>query len=619
MASFAESAVAGYKLGSEIGTDIATGNILRDVYAGQDVTKLTPQEQSTDLQRASAIAKSKGLDSLGYSFQKQAQELQANVLENQLSEVKARQANLGLAGQLVQGATDEQGLTDAVNSVTGLATNEKQILMGIIRNPNIPFEQKQKSLQTMARTEEQNLRAQALVGSAEERQDRMDARDERLLKSRIDAKIRTGADLTPEEQNYFDYGVTPWDSKRAAARGSVSVTPAGKVGADASSTGRGAAESGDNYSIVNPASGAMGRYQIMPDTLKSLRKLDPSLPKTDAEFLKDPAAQDKAMKLLETEDKKSLKADGFKDSKVNLATYHRFGAPDGKKVLSAFEDNPSMPLKDALGEKRYNTLVEQNPDLKDKTVSQAITQNFGKGCKPAEGGAKEPVAEDKLMKQYDEKRGGGLTIKEWDTINPTAVQIGKEYKVKPTNLASATTEEKKSANAAYQVSKLAEDNAQFIKEHPNAVGTLAAIFKSVSGKTGNLADNVSSDKRYTGEVAELGKRLFALGLKDAAASAGGRMNVYLEKSFAGLYDQSQSDRTLLRIIKARQEEAFNVLRDTYGADKENLDKSKYGLAFAPDADAYVTGGKGKAKETTTKPTRSIGSFFKNPVDTQATE
>jgi hypothetical protein len=428
------------------------------------------------------------------------------------------------------------------------------------------------------------------------------------LSTRIQNKIRTGAELTPEEQDYFDYGVTPWDKKRAATRGTVTIgTPTtGKAGADASSTGRGAAESGDDYGAVNTVSGAIGRYQIMPNTLASLRKLDPSLPKTDAEFLKDPAAQDKAMKLLETEDRKSLKADGFKDSKVNLATYHRFGAGDGKKVLSAFEDNPSMPLKDALGEKRYNDIVAQNPDLKDKTVSQAITQNFGGGSKAAVT-AKEPsTTDEKLAKQYDEKRGGGLTIKEWDTINPTAVQIGKEYKIKPTNLASATTDEKKAADSAYQVTKLAEKNAEFIKEHPEAVGTLAAIFKSAAGKTGNLADNVSADKRYSGAVAELGKRLFALGLKDAAASAGGRMNVYLEKSFASLYDQSQSDRTLLRIIKARQDEAFDVLNNTYGADKEKLEKDQYKLAFAPDADTYV--GKGK-KATTDKPTADINSFF----------
>ena len=602
----------GYAAMSGVTEDLASKDILKQAYAGVSPESIAanPQDQQAILGKAATLAGQRGLNSLSYSFNKQASELGAAASKQQLAQLQVKQEKLGYANQLVQSASNQSELISAIGLAGVDEPTQLQLADAVKRFGDTPegIDKAKAMLTNVSRTADQNLKAQQLTLSAAGALSKLDNTKEDNLRQRLSFKAQYNLPLTADEMDFVETGKLP------GAAGTT-ITPT----ADASSTGRGAAESGNDYSAVNPKSGAMGRYQITKPTLESLRKIDPSLPKTDAEFLKDPAAQDKAMKLLETEDKKSLKADGFKDSKVNLATYHRFGAPDGKKVLSAFEDNPSMPLKDALGEKRYNTLVEQNPDLKDKTVSQAITQNFGKGSKPAEGGAKEPVAEDKLMKQYDEKRGGGLTIKEWDTINPTAVQIGKEYKVKPTNLASATTEEKKSANAAYQVSKLAEDNAQFIKEHPNAVGTLAAIFKSVSGKTGNLADNVSSDKRYTGEVAELGKRLFALGLKDAAASAGGRMNVYLEKSFAGLYDQSQSDRTLLRIIKARQEEAFNVLRDTYGADKENLDKSKYGLAFAPDADAYVTGGKGKAKETTTKPTRSIGSFFKNPVDTQATE
>ena len=574
MADFASSALAGYKLGSEIGTDIATGSILRDVYKGQDVSTLSPQEQSTDLQKAAAIANSKGLNSLGYSFQKQAQELQANVLENQLSEVKARQANLGLAGQLVQGATDEKGLTDAVNSVTGLATNEKQILLGIIRNPNISFEQKQKSLQTMARTEEQNLRAQALVGSAEERQDRMDARDERLLKSRIDAKNSRGAELTPEEQNYFDYGITPWDSKRAAARGTVTA----EVGA--------------------PKSVRQNNPLNLTDSKGVIRTF--ATPEEGAAAGK----KDLEGKLAGTSDAYKRRFGDKPVTPERLAETWSPASAEGNTPESTA--NYAKAIAKAAGVD-VNTPIPNTPENRDK-IFNAMSAFEAGAYKEPKAGAKEPVSEDKLMKQYDEKRGGGLTIKEWDTINPTAVQVGKEYKIKPTNLASATPDEKKAANSAYQVTKLAEDNAQFIKEHPNAVGTLAAIFKSVSGKTGNLADNVSADKRYSGEVAELGKRLFALGLKDAAASAGGRMNVYLEKSFANLYDQSQSDKTLLRIIKARQEEAFNVLRDTYGADKENLDKSKYGLAFAPDADTYVTGGKG-GKTSADKPTVDINQFF----------
>ena len=85
----------------------------------------------------------------------------------------------------------------------------------------------------------------------------------------------------------------------------------------------------------------------------------------------------------------------------------------------------------------------------------------------------------------------------------------------------------------------------------------------------------------------------------------------LEKQFANLYQQSQSPQTLLRIIKARQEESFNVLRDTYGADKEKLDKSKYKLGFADSADAYLKEGKG-GKASVDKPTVDINSFFFTP-------
>jgi hypothetical protein len=573
-----EALVSGIKTGREIGTEVAQSNILQQVYAGQDVSTLTPEQQVGDFKKAAALAGQKGLGSLAYSFQKQANEIQSSNTENQLNQIKARQANLGLVGQLVQGASDEQGLTDAVNSVEGLATNEKQILMGIVKNPNIPFEQKQAQFQKLARTEEQNLRAQSLLGSAEERQDRMDARDERLLSTRIQNKIRTGAELTPEEQNYFDYGVTPWDSKRAAARGSVATgtAPAGKTEAPVSVRQNNPLNltdsSGKIRTFDTPEEGAAAGKKDLEG------KLSGASPAYKAKFGDKPVTPER---LAETWSPAAAQGNTA-ESTANYA----------KAIAKAAGVEIGQP-------------IPNTPEVRDK-VFKAMADFEAGAYKPTV--AKEPVAEDKLMKQYDEKRGGGLTIKEWDTINPTAVQIGKEYKVKPTNLASATTDEKKAADSAYQVTKLAEKNAEFIKEHPEAVGTLAAIFKSAAGKTGNLADNVSADKRYSGAVAELGKRLFALGLKDAAASAGGRMNVYLEKSFASLYDQSQSDRTLLRIIKARQDEAFDVLNNTYGADKENLNKDQYKLAFAPDADTYV--GKGK-KATADKPTADINSFFFN--------
>ena len=87
MADFASSAVAGYALGSEIGTDIASGNILREAYAGQDTTTMSPEMQQGALNKAAVLAKSKGLDSLGYSFSKQANELGKANVEQELGKI----------------------------------------------------------------------------------------------------------------------------------------------------------------------------------------------------------------------------------------------------------------------------------------------------------------------------------------------------------------------------------------------------------------------------------------------------------------------------------------------------------------------------------------------------
>jgi hypothetical protein len=567
------------KAGQEFGQDIQSKNILAEAYAGttpQDVAA-DPLKQQSVLQQAAVMAGQKGLNSLSYSFNKQAGELSKDVKAQQLNNIKYQQGVLEYAGQLLPAASSDADLT---NAFAGVKDPAAQMQIQAVIKSDKPIEQKKQILTQMTQTVEQHLRAQSLLGSAEERQDRMDARDERLLSTRIQNKIRTGAELTPEEQNYFDYGVTPWDSKRAAARGSVATgtAPAGKTEEPVS------VRQNNPLNVTDPKTGKIRSFDTPEEGREAgLRDLQSKIAGTSQAY-----------------------KDKFGNQPVTperlAETWSPAGAKGNSKESTA---NYAKAIADAAGIK-VNETIENTTQTRDK-VFKAMSDFEAGAYKPT--ASKEPAtADEKLTKQYDEKRGGGLTIKEWDTINPTAVQIGKEYKVKPTNLASATTDEKKAADSAYQVTKLAEKNAEFIKEHPEAVGTLAAIFKSAAGKTGNLADNVSADKRYSGAVAELGKRLFALGLKDAAASAGGRMNVYLEKSFASLYDQSQSDRTLLRIIKARQDEAFDVLNNTYGADKENLNKDQYKLAFAPDADTYV--GKGK-KATADKPTADINSFFFN--------
>jgi hypothetical protein len=412
------------KAGLETESLRASKDILSSLYAGKDAATVAanPQEQQSILNQASVLAGQKGLGSLAYSFQKQAADLNAATSKQQVEQLKVKEGEIAYAGQLLQGAQSTADLQSVVNETVKDPAAQLAV-QSIMRrtydaDPAKDFEAKKKALVDMTKTADQQLKAQQITATAASALNRLDNTAEDNLRQRLAFKAQYNLPLSASELDFVNTGVIP---------GKTAIpTPTGGAG-DASSTGRGAAESGDNYAAVNPKSGAMGRYQIMPDTLASLRKLDPSLPKTDAEFLKDPKAQDKAMKLLETEDKKSLKADGFKDSKVNLATYHRFGASDGKKVLSAFEDNPSTPLKDALGESRYNTVVSQNPDLKDKTVGQAIVQNYGTGSQPA-------ATESTRLK----KQGTGLPAERAGNILEATLQASKDL-INVTKLPEATT------------------------------------------------------------------------------------------------------------------------------------------------------------------------------------
>ena len=568
------------KAGQEFGQDIQSKNILAQSYAGttpEDVAA-DPLKQQSVLQQAAVMAGQKGLNSLSYSFNKQANELTKGVQEQQLSNIKYQQGVLEYAGQLLPAASNNDELSNAFAGVKD--PNAQMQIQAIIKNDKLDITQKKEILTKMTETVDQHLKAQSLLGIAEERQNKIDARDERILLSRIGAKRRNGDDLTPEEQDYADYGILPGDKKRTATKGVE--TGVDTAGAPIS------VRQNNPLNLTDPKTGKIRSF----DT---------------PEQGKEAGLKDLQSKIAGTSEAYKAKFGNQPVTPERLAeTWSPAGAKGNSKESTA---NYAKAIADAAGIK-VNEPIENTTQTRDKVFNAMASFESGAYKEPT--ATKEPVtADDKVVEQYDRKRGGGLTVKEWDTINPTAVQIGKEYKVKPTNVANATTAEKTQANNAYQVTKIAEDTSEYIKAHPNAVGTLAGIVKAVAGKTGNLEDNVSADPKYTGEIQELGKRLFALGLKDAGAVSGGRMNVFLEKQFANLYQQSQSPQTLLRIIKARQEESFNVLRDTYGADKEKLDKSKYKLGFADSADAYLKEGKG-GKASVDKPTVDINSFFFTP-------
>ena len=570
------------KAGQQFGQDIQSKNILQQAYAGttpEDVAA-DPLKQQSVLQQAAIMAGQKGLNSLSYSFNKQAGELSENVQKSQLDAIKNMQGQLGYSGQLLSALPADATTEDFNNVFANIKEPQAQMaIQSITRNPNFTPERKKELLTKLTETVDQNLKAQTLLGVEEERKARIDARDERILLSRIGAKRRNGDDLTPEEQDYADYGVLPGDKKRTATKGV-------ETGAD--TAGAPVSVRQNNPLNITDSKGVIRTFATPEEGATAGKK-------------------DLEGKLAGTSDAYKRR---FGDKPVTPERLAETWSPAGAEGNSPESTaNYAKKIADAAGID-VNKPIPNTPENREKIFNAMASFESGAYKEPT--ATKEPVtADDKVVEQYDRKRGGGLTVKEWDTINPTAVQIGKEYKVKPTNVANATTAEKTQANNAYQVTKIAEDTSEYIKAHPNAVGTLAGIVKAVAGKTGNLEDNVMADPKYTGEIQELGKRLFALGLKDAGAVSGGRMNVFLEKQFANLYQQSQSPQTLLRIIKARQEESFNVLRDTYGADKEKLDKSKYKLGFSEDAASYLKEGKG-GKASADKPTVDINSFFFTP-------
>ena len=173
MASFAESAVAGYELGSKIGTDIATGNILRDAYAGQDVSTMTPEQNQQSLVKASMLAKQKGLDSVAHSFQKEATELSEAAGKEQLNKLTTQLKSLDVGSRLAKNAQTPEDLYGALDAA-GLDTNTKMILRGQLKRyqkPDGTFDMAgaRKMVTDLGTSEAQDLNAQIKMMTAEER------------------------------------------------------------------------------------------------------------------------------------------------------------------------------------------------------------------------------------------------------------------------------------------------------------------------------------------------------------------------------------------------------------------------------------------------------------------
>lgn len=358
----------GYKAGTGISEDIASKDVLKQMYAGQTPEDIKdPIKQVATLNQAAGMLNSKGLSSAAYKLQKQAGDLSTDVNKQQLDTLKVKVGELEYAGQLLQSAGDESSLQSVINQ-TVKDPAARMSVESIMRNPNLDFKTKKAELIKMTETADQHLKAQQIAATA--------ANTLSQIQNRVDDNVRADKKNAIEQAKLYTTANVPIPVEIAKAAG-LPVP-----GGEAPSTflaGRGAAEA-PSYDTVAEG-GALGKYGMKPKTLDLLRKIDPSLPKTNEEYLKDPKAQDKAASLLEKENEKEIKNSGNKVTQVNKDLFYRFGAPDATKILNAYDKNPNTKIDSIVGAQ----VIKENPDLAGKTVAQAIAGNVSVEKQPAPG------------------------------------------------------------------------------------------------------------------------------------------------------------------------------------------------------------------------------------------
>lgn len=173
-------------------------------------------------------------------------------------------------------------------------------------------------------------------------------------------------------------------------------------------------ESSGNLTIVNPKSGATGLYQFMPDTWAAARKAVPGLPENIQDATRE--QQRAAMEWFTGNNAKSMAGDlGRQPTNGELRLAHYFGAKGAVALLGVdpntkFTDLP-QDFWQKIGAKFSNdTLIAQNPNLKDKTVGAVIggyRQQFDGGMVPSQTvqQAVAMIPPDKLSSWIDVARG----------------------------------------------------------------------------------------------------------------------------------------------------------------------------------------------------------------------
>ena len=192
-----ESAVAGYEAMGRITEDVASKDILSQAYAGTSPESVAkdPMEQKNVLNTAAVLAGQRGLNSLAYSFNKQAGMLTENVQQEQLNDIKVKQSRLNYADQFLSAASSEEELKNAFAPIKDESAQMQ--IQSIIRNPNLPFEKKKEILGNLTKTVNQRLAAERLAIDAEYKEELIRTKDEdNLRKTKNAAAKQAGPDKT---------------------------------------------------------------------------------------------------------------------------------------------------------------------------------------------------------------------------------------------------------------------------------------------------------------------------------------------------------------------------------------------------------------------------------------
>jgi hypothetical protein len=191
----------GYELGTKIGTDIASKDILQQAYQGADMSNMSPADQQGALSKASMMANARGLNSLAYKFQKEAQEVGKDNADQQAAKLKAQQGKLELAGQYAAGATDVSDLRKAYE-MAGADPAQKLYIEGILNrqldaDPAKDLAMKKQAVQRMGATVNQDLTAQLKLLHESINQQNANTREQNLLdRERRQASREVGKDKT---------------------------------------------------------------------------------------------------------------------------------------------------------------------------------------------------------------------------------------------------------------------------------------------------------------------------------------------------------------------------------------------------------------------------------------